>query len=191
MKNARLIFGHQDSPAVSQFTMLEASEVYRQYNRSMSAIEQCLVSMIKAILTFSRFADDIQTSCTQKRVEEYCKITGTSSPKAPPISETCIEQGTCTGKHEIFTLAMFESFKREFLELSRQLMIKLCETLVKILNFAGFPVLKKASAAASAAVSATATTEAAAARAEALGTGAAAAKTVQDQPLKCHQEILR
>ena len=33
---------------------------------------------------------------------------------------------------------MFESFKREFLELSRQLMIKLCETLVKILNFAGF-----------------------------------------------------
>ena len=138
VKNARLIFGHQDSPAVSQFTMLEASEVYRQYNRSMSAIEQCLVSMIKAILTFSRFADDIQTSCTQKRVEEYCKITGTSSPKAPPISETCIEQGTCTGKHEIFTLAMFESFKREFLELSRQLMIKLCETLVKILNFAGF-----------------------------------------------------
>ena len=78
------------------------------------------------------------TPCTQKRVEEYCKITGTSSPKAPPISETCIEQGTCTGKHEIFTLAMFESFKREFLELSRQLMMRLCETLVKILNFAGF-----------------------------------------------------
>ena len=57
---------------------------------------------------------------------------------------------------------------------------------LKILDLAGFPVLNKPAAT----LLATATTEAAAARAEALGTGAAAAKTVQAQPLKCHQEIL-
>ena len=138
VKGGRLIFGHCDAPAVAQYTMLEASEVFLQHNKNLSPEQKCLVSMIRTILTHSRFADDIQLSCTPERVHEYCKVVGIKLPRPPPVSKICIEEGVCTGKHEIFTGAMFDCYKKEFKKISKELMIKLCASLVEILNFSGF-----------------------------------------------------